>query len=388
VADSDGYNPRRRAGLSAVAHAGVTEPGRRRRRSHRPTVIDLFCGCGGGSIGFARAGFRVVGAVEVDEASAEAFRLNTGVSPMVQDVRSVTGEALLRASGLAQGECTALVGCPPCQSYTVMRRASPMTDLDALRETLPDEYLRLVREIRPKFVAFENVPGMREGRGREQFEGLEAGLKAEGYLTTSIVVDVADYGVPQHRRRLVLVGGLGVRVAMPEPTHSATPSADRRTHRTVRNAIGRVAKLESGEADASDALHRARSHGDMALRRLRAIPEGGGRMDLPDDLQLECHKDHRGHYDVYGRMRWDEPSPTITSGCTNVTRGRFAHPTQDRAITLREALLLQGFPRTSQLSGTDDQMARQVGNALPPPVAAAIAKAIRAAAQGPADGAG
>jgi DNA (cytosine-5)-methyltransferase 1 len=304
------------------------------------------------------------------------------VAPLVADVRSVDGPGLLRSAGLATGECTVLFGCPPCQSYTVLRRASRLTDLDAVRETLPDEYLRLVEEVRPSFVAFENVPGMRDGRGRSQFGRLEASLKALGYTTSSDVIDVADFGVPQRRRRLVLLGGRGVAVTMPTPTHAAQARNGLAGHRTVRDAIGTLAELGSGESDPSDAYHRARSHSDIALKRLQAIPEGGGRLDLPNDLQLDCHRDHKGHYDVYGRMRWDEPAPTITSGCTNITRGRFAHPSQDRAITLREAMLLQGFPPETQLHGTNDQMAQQIGNAVPPPVAEAIAVAIKAALSG------
>lgn len=349
------------------------------------TVIDLFAGCGGGSVGFRTAGFRVAAAVEIDPVAAESFHLNLGIKPLVEDIRSVDGPTLLKAAGLRRGECTVLFGCPPCQSYTVLRRAAPTTDLDVLRETLPDEYLRLVRAVRPRFIAFENVPGMRTGRGRVQFNKLEAELRRLGYMTNSAVIDVADFGVPQHRRRLVMVGGLRVAVDLPVQTHAAPPSGSLPAHRTVRDAIADLPVPATSAVAAEDTYHRARNHNQIALKRLRAIPEGGGRLDLPDDLQLECHRDHRGHYDVYGRMRWDAPAPTITSGCTNVTRGRFAHPSQHRAITIREAMLLQGFPETMQLWGTQDQMAQQVGNAVPPAVAQAVAAAIKAVASGASD---
>jgi len=345
-------------------------------------VIDLFAGCGGSAIGFREAGFRIAAAVEIDATAAESFRLNLGLKPLVEDIRSVDGPRLLTSAGLRRGECTVLLGCPPCQSYTVLRRAAKATELDAVRETLPDEYLRLVREVRPQFVAFENVPGMKNGRGRAQFRRLESGLRELGYVTSSKVIDVADYGVPQHRRRLILLGGLGVTVDVPAPTHAAASSISLRRYTTVRDAISTLTTLGPGDVDARDPYHRARSHNDLALRRLRAIPEGGGRLDLPDDLQLDCHRDHRGHYDVYGRMGWDAPAPTITSGCTNITRGRFAHPSQHRAITIREAMLLQGFPQSMQLSGTQDQMAQQIGNAVPPAVAQAVAAAIMATAAG------
>src|SRR5207302_5783070 len=130
--------------------------------------------------------------------------------------------------------------------------------------------------------------------------------------------------------------------------------------------IKQLPRLISGQTDANDSLHAARKHKPIAIQRLAALKEGEARDDLPDDLQLECHKDHDGHHDIYGRMWWDRPAPTLTTGCTNVTKGRFAHPEQHRAITLREAMLLQTFPRTTVLNGTLEQMALQVGNAIPP----------------------
>ena len=345
-----------------------------------PTLIDLFAGCGGGSMGFVRRGFRVVGAVELDPNAAESYRLNVGVEPIVRDIRDVTGQELLKAAGLAVGDCTLIFGCPPCQSFTVLRRGSTLTDLDLVRETLPSQYIRLVGEIKPRFLAFENVPGMVEGRGRVQFDVLIAELKALGYHLTWDVVDAADYGVPQHRRRLLVVGSRTAPPTLPAPTHGPIPRDGLLAHTTVKGAIDGLVALRSGEADLIDSLHRARSHDKITLDRLAAIPEGGSRADLPDELQLACHRDHNGHYDVYGRMSWEKPSPTITSGCTNVTRGRFAHPSQDRAITLREAMLLQTFPETATLRGTGEGMAQQVGNAVPSLLAQRIGDAILAAA--------
>jgi DNA (cytosine-5)-methyltransferase 1 len=146
----------------------------------------------------------------------------------------------------------------------------------------------------------------------------------------------------------------------------------------VRDTIADLRPLDSGEQDPDDEFHRARKHTRLALKRLAHIPEGGGRMDLPDDLVLECHRNHNGHYDIYGRMWWDRVAPTLTSGCTNVTRGRFAHPEQDRAITLREAMLLQSFPAYARLQGGVEKMALQVGNAVPTLVTEQIGKTIKA----------
>jgi DNA (cytosine-5)-methyltransferase 1 len=233
--------------------------------------------------------------------------------------------------------------------------------------------------VRPKFVAFENVPGMIEGRGREQFDALLADLESLGYRLEWDVVDAADYGVPQHRRRVLVVGSRAGQPRLPARTHSSTPDSGLAEYVTVRDAIGGLPSLRSGESHPTDSLHRARNHDAITLKRLAAIPEGGSRTDLPSELQLACHQDHSGHYDVYGRIAWDKPAPTMTSGCTNVTRGRFAHPSQDRAITLREAMLLQTFPDTATLVGTGDGKAQQVGNAVPTRLAEHIADAILAA---------
>lgn len=342
----------------------------------RATLIDLFAGCGGGSMGFVRRGFRVAAAVELDPDAAESYRLNLGLKPIVRDIRSVSGRDLLAASGLQPGECTVVFGCPPCQSFTVLRRGATPTDLDTVRETLPSHYVRLVAAVKPSFVAFENVPGMVEGRGRARFDALIADLEDLGYRLKWDFIDAVDYGVPQHRRRVLVIGSRTGEPVFPAPTHGPTSEGEMGQYRTVRDAIGSLPALGSGESDPRDSHHRARSHDNITLKRLAAIPEGGSRTDLPTELQLACHQGHNGHYDVYGRMTWDRPAPTITSGCTNVTRGRFAHPSQDRAITLREAMLLQTFPEAATLVGTGDGKAQQVGNAVPTLLAERIADAI------------
>lgn len=342
----------------------------------RATVVDLFAGCGGGSIGFQQAGFEIIGAVEIDCDAATAYEANTGVKPLIRDIRAVSGSALLADSGVKVGELTLLFGCPPCQSFTILRRGATETPVDGVRNTLPREYSRLVEELRPRHIAFENVPGMVDGRWRHRFDELIDELESLGYRCQWDVLDAADYGVPQRRRRLLVIGSKMVEATLPSPSHAADGANELPPHRTVRDAIGTLRHLERGERDPADPLHRARRHNDIAIRRLRAVPEGGGRMNLPRDLQLACHQGHPGHYDIYGRMWWDRPAPTLTSGCTNVTKGRFGHPEQTRAITLREALLLQGFPFATTLVGTTDIMALQVGNAVPPPLTAAVGRTI------------
>jgi DNA (cytosine-5)-methyltransferase 1 len=358
------------AGYSSVQIVARRDVPGRLNLSKAPVLIDLFAGCGGGSMGFVRRGFRIGAAVEIDRDAASAYSLNTEVHPIRGNVRWVTGPQLLRKAGIEQGECTLLFGCPPCQGFSVMRQGSAQIPADFVRNELPNEYLRLVRSIRPRHIAFENVPGMVAGRWAPRFAALLQDLQDAGYECVWDIVDAVDFGVPQYRKRLLLIGSRVGQPRLPVATHGPGRAYP---HRTVRDAIGILSALESGESDETDPLHRARRHADIAIRRLRAIPEGGARRDLPKKLQLDCHKDHNGHNDVYGRMRWDSPAPTLTSGCTNVTRGRFGHPDQARAITLREAMLLQTFPKDATLVGKEGTQALQVGNAIPTRLAEAVA---------------
>jgi DNA (cytosine-5)-methyltransferase 1 len=247
---------------------------------------------------------------------------------------------------------------------------------DTQRNALVREYLRLVGELNPRHVAFENVPGMIGARWHGYFQELIDGLDALGFTTASRVLDAADYGVPQHRKRILVVASRLVDPRLPKPSHASVAEGSIRRHRTVRDAIAHLAALESGDRDPKDEFHVARRHKPIALKRLKALTEGEARTDLPKRLRLKCHQDHNGHYDIYGRMWWDRPAPTLTSGCTNVTRGRFGHPEQHRAITLREAMLLQGFPRSAVVKGSGEAMSLQVGNAVPPPLAKRIGACI------------
>ena len=329
-----------------------------------PTVIDLFSGCGGGSIGFIAAGFAVAGAVEIDERAAASYELLTGVRPTLGDIRKVCRADL---TALAPGQVTLLFGCPPCQCFTILRRGRKALPRDRIRNASPMEYLRLVEELRPRHVAFENVPGFSEGRSRDTFAAFKSRLEVLGYSSASEVVDAADFGVPQHRRRLLVVGSrvrqtqstCGNPRARPSPIYNRTPS-------------DRTSPVTRGERDPNDPMHFAtptiaRAPDSCAGRRRSRRLAGGASL---------CAKDHGGHYDIYGRMRWDAPAPTLTSGCTNVTRGRFAHPDQHRAITLREALLLQAFPASAAVTGGVEAGSLQVGNAVPPLLAQRIGDAI------------
>lgn len=352
--------------------------------TERHTFIDLFAGCGGASLGFIAEGFRPLAAVENDPMAAEAYQANIGLKPIVADIRELTGAGLLCPLGLEPGQLDVLIGCPPCQGFSSHRRER-RAGWDP-RNRLLDEYVRLVDETKPRCVVFENVPGLANGSGNWRLVQAEAKLRKLGYRVESDVVQAADYGVPQFRLRLLVIASrLGAAIDIPPPSHadpksSSVSEGKVRPWLTVKDAIGGLRKLRSGEADPNDELHKARTHDPIALERLRHIPkDGGSRFSLPRHLVLPCHMGHEGHRDVYGRMHWSKPAPTITSGCTNITRGRFAHPEQNRAITEREALMLQGFPKTATVRGHHGQRALQIGNAVPPPLSAAAAHQVKSA---------
>lgn len=181
-----------------------------------------------------------------------------------------------------------------------------------------------------------------------------------------------DYGVPQVRRRLVLVASRVSAVRLPMPTHGQ----GKKPVATVQDWISGLPRLEAGAVDSFDPDHAAAALSELNLRRIQATPMGGNRLDWPEDLRLDCHQGHSGHTDVYGRMSWDKPSPGLTTRCVSYSNGRFGHPEQDRAISVREAALLQTFPLTLKLSGTLTSKARQIGNAVPPLMAERIGEAL------------
>ncbi len=336
----------------------------------KPTMIDLFAGCGGVTLGFKNRGFQVLAAVEMDHIVAETYRLNhPEVLLYEQDIREVDPCQMLSEIRLMPGDLTVLSVCAPCQPFSRqnrVKRADPRVNLIL-------EALRFVPVMKPRFIFFENVPGLRRGKHREILERLIAGLRESGYgVSEPRVVDAVDYGVPQFRKRLILLAAAEGEVPpFPEPTHAPPEEAARmgkRPWRSVRDAFEGLPPLRSGEHDPNDPLHKARRHSPLSLERLRHIPHNGGsRHSLPPHLQLNCHKSGKnvGYHDVYGRMDFRKPSNTLTTGCTNFTKGRFAHPEQDRAITPREAARLQTFPDSYRFYGTYGQISSQIGNAVP-----------------------
>jgi DNA (cytosine-5)-methyltransferase 1 len=341
----------------------MTRPKKNRQTLH---AIDLFSGCGGLSLGLKEAGFAVAAAVEVERKAHETYLLNhPDVRLYAQDIRELDPAEVLKAASLKPGELDLLAGCPPCQGFSRLRTRNKRTSVRDNRNNLVADFLRFIEVMEPKTVMLENVPAFAKD---VRFLKMRRQLHALGYETVVQVLDTADYSVPQRRKRLIM---LASNVHTPE----LADKARRRT--TVREALKGISKPNQ----ARDKLHGLGENRSKDVRELIAlIPKNGGsRGDLATRYQLDCHKRSNGFSDVYGRMAWDDVSPTITSGCHNPSKGRFLHPAQNRAITLREAAILQGFPRRYRfnLNHGKEAIALMIGNALPPPFIAAHAGALR-----------
>lgn len=343
------------------------------------TAVEIFSGGGGLAVGLREAGFETVAAVELEPHAAATFKANhPNVQVFRQDVRTVTGEML---ESLAGGKIDALAACPPCQGFSSLTSKWRREDD---RNALVGEVGRLADELRPKAIMMENVPGLAQ-KGKPLFDALLDRLEGLGYETNWSVLQVADYGVPQRRRRLVMLAGLGFSISMPEVTHSRTGEDGLPLWRTVRDAIEGMDEpitfLEAKDRGGAQAFdwHVVRQLSPANIERLKRSRPGGNWNDIPEELRVECHrKGYKGFSNVYGRMVWDEPSGTITAGCTTPSKGRFGHPERDRTISLREAALLQTFPADYRFETPHFERACEiVGNALPCVFAEAIARRVR-----------
>jgi len=336
------------------------------------TAIDLFAGAGGATQGLRDAGFAVVAAVENDPHAAQTWRLNHPGSMVAGDVRQVTGAQLLEAGGV-EGQLDLLKACPPCQGFSSLRGNR---EPDAARNDLVLDTLRLVGELVPRAVLLENVPGLRrDGR----FDVLLSGMRELGYSLTDFVVEASTLGVPQRRRRLVVVAVHGAG-DVPASVEELLPPASRRPAMTAGQALAVLAAAQEPE-DPSHVWRKARG---VVAERIAAVPVGGTRFDLPERLQLDCHRRlktkagvvNRSATGSYGRVRLDEPAPTMTTRCTTPACGAFIHPTEHRGLSLREAAALQTFPATYRWHGGYESVERQIGNAVPVWMAEALGRAV------------
>lgn len=332
----------------------------------KPTAIDLFCGCGGTTEGLKQANYQVLCAVDFAKHPLISFKANhPEVLVKNQDIRTIDCKHLLQELKMQPGQLDLLAGCPPCQGFSSMRTKNGKFKIEDDRNDLIAEFYRFANSLLPKVVMLENVPGLKDSI---QFQEFLFNMKTLGYYGEWKILNAKDFGVPQRRRRLIYVAGYNKSLLVNEEKLDTI---------TVRAALSGIAKAgESG-----DYVHDIPEKRTPRINKMISLvpKNGGSRSDLPDEYVLPCHKRNpQGFKDVYGRMAWDSPSPTITGGCASPSKGRFLHPEENRCITMREAAILQGFPPNYKFPRqlTKDKLSLMIGNALPAPFIAAHAKNI------------
>ncbi|WP_376774476.1 DNA cytosine methyltransferase [Saccharothrix tamanrassetensis] len=323
--------------------------------------MDLFAGAGGATQGLRDAGFDVVGAVEFDSDACHSYRLNHPRTRLWQsDIRSVSAVRMRSELGLRVRELTLLKACPPCQGFSTLAGGRAM---DEQRNDLVHQVVRFARAFMPKAILLENVPGLARNR---RFGELTEQLSELGYSFGSYKLNATIFGVPQRRNRLVV---LGVRSRRANISPDIWEILDRH-HAPALATAGEALQRLSRLTRKNDPLNRHRSLNKITAERVKAVPVGGTRFDLPPKYRLRCHDelDSKGGHRAtasYGRVRLDLPAPTMTTRCTTPACGSFIHPVEHRGLTLREAAYFQTFPVTYDFVGTYESIERQIGNAVP-----------------------
>lgn len=332
-------------------------------------AVDLFCGAGGLTAGLRKAGVVVKAGYDIDTACTYAFEHNNKASFIAKDVAMVSCDEVL--NWYSDNNLKLLAGCAPCQPFSTYNKGK-----DAKKDRkwpLLYEFARLIKETSPDLVTMENVPDVVKHKVYEDFV---ADLKAAGYFVWANEVSCAEYGLPQHRRRHVLLASKLGDISLITPTH-------KNKFKNVKKAIGSLKALEAGESDDKDPLHKAPNLSPINMARIKASKPGGSWLDWPENLRAKCHQKDSGssYLSVYGRMDWTRPSPTITTLCHGFGNGRFGHPEQNRAISLREAAILQSFPKGYKFTRPGEQVkfnlvGRMIGNAVPVRLGEIIGKSL------------
>lgn len=334
-------------------------------------VVDLFCGCGGLSLGFEHVGrlvdsYRLAAAFDVDRHAVETYAANLPLRPAMVDLgQAVATErdlaAFCRSIPLRKGSPLVVVGGPPCQGFSAHRKKDGRPS-DA-RNGLVLAFASIVRALRPDIFVFENVPEVAAKKHWDGFDQLRTMLQREGYFTRAQIHNLAGFGVPQERFRTIVMGSLS-------PFRMPEPFLIKPDYRTVRDAIGALPPVLPGQRG-SDSMHYCTRHRASTIATIKKVPRNGG--SRPKGVGPRCLDAVDGFRDVYGRMRWDRAANTITSYARNPASGRYVHPEQHRGLTIREAALLQGFPAAVVFEGPFDDKFVQIGNAVPPVFAAFLA---------------
>lgn len=333
--------------------------------------VDLFCGVGGLTHGFVLEGLPVAAGIDLDSDCRFPYEANNQSRFIERDISNVSASELKALFG--DVDLTVLAGCAPCQPFSTYAQRYELDGKDG-KWGLLYEFARLAKGVRPDVITMENVPAVAK---HEVFHDFVDTLERLDYDVWFEVVDSSRYGVPQMRRRMVLLASRHGDIKMIEPTHEQP--------KTVRQAIGRLRPLGAGEVAPNDKLHVTSTLSEKNLKRIKASKPGGTWRDWPEDLVANCHRAETGrtYPGVYGRMEWDKPAPTMTTQCYGFGNGRFGHPEQDRAISLREAAILQSFPRDYAFVPKGGEVSfkglgRLIGNAVPVGLARAIARSINA----------
>ncbi|MCY4000523.1 MAG: DNA cytosine methyltransferase [Bacteroidetes bacterium] len=334
-------------------------------------AFDLFCGIGGLSYGMQMAGIPVVAGLDSDPTCRYAYEQNCNATFIQTDIRTSNYSDI--SSYFNGAKYRILVGCAPCQPFSAHTAKIGADRRSDNRWDLIDEFLRFIVDGRPEIASMENVPGLRK---EDVYVTFKDSLEGLGYQVVDGIVQCEHYGVPQKRRRLVLIASLLGDISLPEKSLN-TPIS-------VNESIGHLPHLDNGKASPEDAMHVSRQLSPLNLKRIKASVPAGTWNDWPEDLLLECHKKSSGktYSCVYGRMSWDKPSPTITTNFYSYGSGRFGHPEQDRALSMREGAILQSFPEDYKFSSPDQPcslsaLGRHIGNAVPPLLGQAIGLSMR-----------
>ena len=345
----------------------------KRKKIPKIEVVDLFCGIGGLSYGMKSKGFDILAGYDLDSTCQYAYETNNNARFIYKDIKTVSAEEI--NSFYSKDAIRVLAGCAPCQPFSSY--AFKKKNKDPNKYDLLYEFGRLVKESGPDIVTMENVAQILSFKEKKVLPDFVDLLQKNGYQVWVKPVYCPDYGVPQTRRRLVLLASKFGKIELIPPTH--TPAE----YVKVQDVIGDLPKLKAGEVDKNDPLHRAKVLSPLNMKRIQCTPYGGSWRDWPDELVLRCHKSEKGKSfgSVYGRMVWEKPAPTMTTQCTGLGNGRFGHPEQDRAISAREAALIQTFPKTYKFFSDEKEVAvtkasRYIGNAVPPRLGEVIAESI------------
>lgn len=340
-------------------------------------AVDLFCGIGGLTYGLQEAGIKVIAGIDIEEKCKYPYEYNTKTKFISKDLKKVQPEEINDLYPV-DADIKILVGCAPCQPFSKYSHRYRENDNTINKMDLLDYFGKIVEEVQPEIVSMENVPQLAHERVFKDFLNL---LEKNEYYVDWKVVFAPEYGVPQNRKRLVLLASKIGHIEFIQPKYN------KNNYPTVKDTIGNLEPLKAGEVSNEDPLHKAAKLSEVNLQRIEQSKPGGSWLDWDETLLLKCHKKEtgKGYKSVYGRMEWDQPSPTITTQFYGYGNGRFGHPEQNRAISLREGAMLQTFPQEYIFYDSDENnvtmrdIATTIGNAVPVKLANAIGESIKKA---------